>query len=317
MGVSQLVVMVALFFLLGDEPERNERVYLPAAYNQQATRGAQDETKGAYAYEFNPGYIAHLNIRWDNAEPEPGDYSWDGQLDKGVKALKSRGALIVLGTRASPEWVRLNPGYTCSQPKPSNYDEYGRFILALIERYQPYGIELWNEPDIKPADLPADWWIMGCWDSGRDYADMLRVVYPMVKAQYPDVKVIAGALMLDKRKEFTELWLKGSARDFDWLSFHAYEYLSDKVDYGFPIEKIEYLQSMDVGKPLYMSETAILEYKSQCNPTLAREKVNYINVLKRYAAVWGLSAWSWYTIGGNNWMCSDLAPGLPLEAWQR
>lgn len=313
---SLIVLFLSLAVLLGDEPERNERTYLPAVYNQQAIQGAQDETKGAYADYYNPDYIAHLPVRWDTTEPEPGVYTWDKQLDKGISEYHKGGALVVLGTRASPKWARLHPGNTCSQPMPSKYSDYGRFILALIERYQPYGVELWNEPDIKPADLPADWSIMGCWDSGRDYADMLRVVYPMVKAKYPDVTVIAGALMLDKHKEFTELWLAGKARDFDWLSFHAYEYLSNSVDYGFPIAKIEYLQSLDAGQ-LYMSETAILAYDSTCNPTLAQTKAEYVNVLQKYAAVWGLSAWSWYTIGGNNWMCSDLAPGLPLEAWQR
>lgn len=316
MGDRLILALALLMVLLGDEkPPRDKFVYLPAVYNQKSIPGAQDETKGAYASEFAPGYIAHLNIRWDQAEPDPGKYVWDKTLDKGVIQFQERGALVVIGTRASPEWARLHPGNTCSQPMPSKYADYGRFVLALIERYQPFGVELWNEPDIKRGDLPADWWIMGCWDSGRDYADMLAVVYPMVKAKYPEVKVIAGALMLDNRT-FTQLWLKGAARDFDWLSFHAYEYLSNQVDYSFPLEKIEYLQSLNHARPLYMSETAILEYKGVCNPTLAREKVNYIDVLEKYATVWGLSAWSWYTVGGNNWQCSDLAPGIPLEAWK-
>jgi hypothetical protein len=311
-----LLFAVLVFLTYTKEPERDQRIYLSAVLNQKAISGAQDETKGLYYQEYKPGYIAHLNTRWDTSEPEPGTYLWDKQLDKGVENLKQQKALVIIGTRASPKWARLHPTQTCSQPMPSKYADYGKFILAIINRYKPYGIELWNEPDIKPAYLPKDWWIMGCWDSGRDYADMLRVVYPMVKEKYPNVTVIAGALMLNGHKVFTELWLRGKAYDFDWLSFHAYTYLSDNVDYGFPIEKIEYLQNFDTGKALYMSETAILSWDSICNPTLEAEKVNYINVLKRYAADWGIAAWSWYTVGSNGWKCSDLAPGIPLEAWK-
>jgi hypothetical protein len=80
----------------------------------------------------------------------------------------------------------------------------------LVARYSvpPYNVkywELWNEPDVDPAlagliggDIP-----FGCWGDSTDpyygggyYAEMLKAVYPRIKAADPQAQVARGRIAL-------------------------------------------------------------------------------------------------------------------------
>ena len=123
---------------------------------------------------------------------------------------------------------------------------------ALVARYSValYNIkywELWNEPDIASSNFPGDN-LFGCWGDPNDpyygggyYADMLREVYPQIKAADPQGQVLVGGLLLDcdprlgagcekvKNNNQPSKFLEGILRKngvpfFDGVSFHAYDY---------------------------------------------------------------------------------------------
>ncbi len=126
----------------------------------------------------------------------------------------------------------------------------GAFAYDLVKRYSvpPYNIkywELWNEPDA--ADF------MGCWGDPADtnyfggyyYGQMLKVVYPMMKAADPQAQVLVGGLLLDcdpnnppvgrtcVESQFLRGILENGAGDsFDGVAFHGYDYYYGLGYYG-------------------------------------------------------------------------------------
>jgi hypothetical protein len=143
---------------------------------------------------------------------------------------------------------------------------FADFMHDLVNRYSqpPYLVKYWeigNEPDIDPGLVPPESGI-GCWGDLNDeyygggyYAEMLKVVYPQIKAADPDAQVLVGGLLLDcdpanppevkvgsgtykdcSSSRFIEGILRNGGGDyFDAISFHAYDYYYRALGkYGHP-----------------------------------------------------------------------------------
>ncbi|HNB50664.1 MAG TPA: hypothetical protein PK530_01905 [Anaerolineales bacterium] len=105
-----------------------------------------------------------------------------------------------------------------------------------------------NEPDILPAYVNPNS-RYGCWGNQDDqyyggtyYAEMLKVVYPQIKAADPDAQVLIGGLLMDCDPNNPPVQSSGQPKDcqpsyflegilengggdyFDGISFHAYDY---------------------------------------------------------------------------------------------
>jgi hypothetical protein len=122
-----------------------------------------------------------------------------------------------------------------------------------VARYHqpPYNVkywEIWNEPDVAySAGSPTT--SFGCWGNayddyfgGGDYAEVLKVVYPYMKAADPEAQVMIGGLLLDcdnrpesnyceavgnstKPPKYLEgILMNGAGNYFDGIAFHAYDY---------------------------------------------------------------------------------------------
>ena len=135
--------------------------------------------------------------------------------------------------RDSPAWVMCRIGRARKIPiifylAEENYEAFGRYAVEFVRRYQGkvgYLI-IWNEPNLslewgfRPVD-PAS------------YVEMLKVVYPMVKAAAPEVQVLAGALAptldppgsewsMNELDYLQRMYDAGAADYFDILAIHAY-----------------------------------------------------------------------------------------------
>jgi hypothetical protein len=85
---------------------------------------------------------------------------------------------------------------------------FAQFVAEAVERYSqpPYDVrywEIWNEPDVGLGVIPAQSGF-GCWGDPDDpyfgggyYAEMLKVVYPVIKQVNPEIIVLIGGLLLD------------------------------------------------------------------------------------------------------------------------
>jgi hypothetical protein len=120
---------------------------------------------------------------------------------------------------------------------------YARYSVAA---YNVKYWELWNEPDIYPSIFSGDneyvYWVdqNDSYNAGGYYAEMLKVVYPQIKAADPQAQVLIGGLLLDcdprpgagcavvghdpKPSKFLEGILSNNGGPyFDGISSHAYD----------------------------------------------------------------------------------------------
>ena len=250
---------------------------------------------------------SHTAVSWAAVEPVEGQRNWSvlQELEEELRSINHQGMQTILSVRVTPSWAQKEPGFSCGAIKPEKMRAFANFMGDLVARYQtePYNVkywEIWNEPDIEPALVSPDS-PYGCWgDSsdpyygGRYYADMLKEVYPSIKAADPLSIVLIGGLVLDcdprpgsgcsavKHDSQPSMFLEGilvndGGSFFDGVSFHAYDYyLGELGQYSNPnwssawnttgpvlIEKVHFIKDLlnrygISGKILINTETAIL-----------------------------------------------------------
>jgi len=312
-------LLVTILFILTlritAPPPRPTYFFLPVVVvqdNVPPIRGAQDETKTLYNLIPSDSFY-HINIRWDQVEKDKGTYKWDSATDQAVQGAKDNGLKVIIGTRASPKWARKYPDKVCSQPKGGNYDEYAGFVYEIVKRYHPWGVEVWNEPDAKPDVVPDDLWHFGCFDSGKAYAEVTAYVYPFAKRADPGVKVIGGALAMADDK-WLDQWLTApySAWHQDIISYHAYSYWKGNNE---DIAKAHANKIRKYGDfELIVTETSLLDSTGKCSSEFEDAKAVHAQYVNKNIDNWKLYGAIWYTVGGNNWRCSDLT-GQSFDEW--
>jgi hypothetical protein len=198
-------------------------------------------------------------IAWRDVEPSEGQYRWEvlAPLEEELKTAAASNLTVILNIQMKPEWAQKVAGYACGPIKTEKFEAFARFMEQLVQRYgssSPYRVRYWqigNEPDIDVYLLPGDS-VYGCWGDkddpyfgGGHYGEMLKVVYPRIKAADPNAQVMAGGLLLEcdpytmtvpdtcknderlKSGYFLEGILKAGAGDFfDIMDVHSYGQLS-------------------------------------------------------------------------------------------
>jgi hypothetical protein len=225
-------------------------------------------------------------------------------------------------------------------------------MAELVKRYSspPYNVKYWelgNEPDVAPELVSADS-VFGCWGDTQDifyggghYAEMLKVVYPAIKAVDPEARVLIGGLLLDcdpynppegkdclSSRFFNGILANQGAEYFDIVSFHGYPPYSQQsmyLDAEFPgwkarggvvVGKINYLrdvmQQYGVDKPLFLTESSLTcpEWnKTDCDPPgddFYQTQADY--VVRLFARNWALdiAGTIWYDFEDRGWRYGGL-----------
>ncbi len=177
--------------------------------------------------EMGASWIVDL-FPWAYVQPRSRyGFDWTGS-DMVIAHAARQGLTVVARIDIVPQWARpleSSDRYLDSE----HYVDYANYVVAFLQRYRPYGVRhviIWNEPNLafewgrRPPDPQA-------------YAELLKVVYPRVKAAVPDAIVLAGALspgasLGDGRDrlgdlEYTQqLYAAGAAPYFDMWAVHAY-----------------------------------------------------------------------------------------------
>ena len=186
---------------------------------------------------------------------DPPSYHWEIVNETALINASAEGAGVVAFIQFAPYWAQKIPGVACGPFSEEAFDEFARFMNALVSRYSqpPYPVKYWeigNEPDIDPSQVASNSGF-GCWGDQEDpyyggghYAEMLKVVYPQIKAADPAAQVLVGGLLLDcdpdnppekpegsgtytdcSSTKFIEgILVAGGGDYFDGISFHAYDY---------------------------------------------------------------------------------------------
>ncbi len=198
------------------------------------------------------------DFHWRAIEPtnsDPTDFQWSTVNESGLINSAESGFEVIGIVLFTPEWAQKYQGVFCGPVAEEAFDDFAEFMNALVLRYSqpPYNVRYWeigNEPDIDRSLVPPDFGF-GCWGEEDDqyygggyYGEMLKAVYPAIKAADSNAQVLVGGINLDcdptnppvhppnsrELKDCTpSLFLEGILSSgggdyFDGVSFHAYDY---------------------------------------------------------------------------------------------
>lgn len=198
-------------------------------------------------------YIRFNGILWSDIQPTEDVFFWDGMLKKEEFFRKANqyGITVIPIVRGTPVWAQKVYGYYCGAILDEKLQSFGLFMQELVNRYstEEYNIhywEIWNEPDIQPEFVKTTS-PYGCWGDGNDnyygggnYANMLKVISPIIKESDNNAKILIGGLLLDCDPEnvgepgrcqsgkeippkFLEgILMNGGGDHFDIVSYHGY-----------------------------------------------------------------------------------------------
>ncbi len=151
-------------------------------------------------------------LSWRDVEPNEGDYHWEvlAGLEGELARARARSIEPIIEIQLTPPWAQQIPPYACGPIRADKFEAFARFMEQVVTRYgssSPYGARYWqlgNEPDVAPEESFGPDSVFGCWGNPADpyfgggyYAEMLKVVYPRIKAADPRAQVMLGGLLLE------------------------------------------------------------------------------------------------------------------------
>ena len=224
--------------------------------DQITTSGGLDQVAMA-----NTTWVRRNGVLWADVEPNEGARNWGklSGIEQELKDASVNNLQVILVVRKTPVWAQKisGPAANCGPIISEKLEAFGNFMYDLVSRYSPppYNVkywEIWNEPDVSPelaAFMYGGTIPFGCWGDSTDpyygggyYAEMLKAVYPRIKAADPQAQVLVGGLLLDcdprgspsicttvGHDDRTPKFLEGILRNnggayFDGVGFHVYDY---------------------------------------------------------------------------------------------
>lgn len=293
--------------------------------------------------ELGVGSVRYGALDWSKAQPTPKEQlaETDGEslydedyldgISREIKLLTDAGLQVTVNIKGTPFFARREKLYTCSSIKREYFNTFAQFIDYFLNKNpEVKQIEIGNEPDVEPGKSEEEYY--GCWgtsyDAGLYYGKMLKTVYPYLTNRH-DVKIIAGALIIGgKSSPFLEGLLLSNEKNFDAISFHAYDYYPNKdaltlIQYAKLVKQIlEKYEFQNV--PIIHSEGAYLcsDYDTNCNnPNLENEefelkKAAYAIIANVLAISSNLESYNWYSLRiswKQNWLMDN--KGNPKPAF--
>ncbi|MDY7078900.1 MAG: hypothetical protein SXV54_18455 [Chloroflexota bacterium] len=150
-------------------------------------------------------------ISWRDVEPNEGEYHWEvlTGLEDELSHARASGVEAIIEIQFTPEWAQQVAPYACGPIRADKFAQFATFMEQIVTRYgssSPSGVRYWqlgNELDVAPGEVGPESFF-GCWGDpddpyygGEYYAEMLKVVYPRVKAADPQAQVMLGGLLLE------------------------------------------------------------------------------------------------------------------------
>ena len=123
------------------------------------------------------------SLNWQEVESRPGEYSIPPERDAFVRDMVENGVTLVLCLSVGSGKNRLDSTKFKSDDDINRYANYVRFMVRHFKSFIRY-YEIWNEPD---TDTP--WGGIAV----EDFARLIKHVIPVIREEYPEAKIVAGA----------------------------------------------------------------------------------------------------------------------------
>lgn len=153
-------------------------------------------------------------IFWDRIEQKPGVFSFDPRYDRYVDAAVERDIRVLMIL----DYGNPLPGEKTAHGFPlddSGRKRFARYAEEMVTRYKDkiFLWELWNEPS-KALGI----------DPGTSYFELLKEVYPVIKAVQPQGEFICsgGAPNLVDGAYVNPIFKRGGASFMDGFAMHTY-----------------------------------------------------------------------------------------------
>ncbi len=282
------------------KPDSPQAPLFGVGVDHLTTAGGLDQVAAA-----NISWTRLPGVQWSTVEASPGTYNWSvlADLETDLKNGSSDGFKVVLLVHSTPEWARKDGGTGpwCGPIAEAKLPDFAKFMKALVARYSvaPYNVkywEIWNEEDTPYGTGDAGF---GCWGDSSDayfgggyYAEMLKAVYPQIKAADPQAQVLMGGLLLgcDPRggcaagTSLPSMFLEGILRNnggpyFDGVSLHSYDYYYGGLgEYYSPY----WLSASSPTLPLFPSPATPV-YPANAGPVLVAKAQFIRSLLSQYS----------------------------------
>jgi hypothetical protein len=169
-----------------------------------------------------------VTVGWEWFEPDAKGSFNRGALDywdQAIAKVQAAGFDVLIRIIPSvPYWASADPSKHVgservwnSKWKPEDWAHFADFVHRMASHYAERGIhayQVWNEPDLSKN-----------WPSGADpaeFARMLSVVYPALKAADPTATVISGGLSYNNYPFLEAMYAAGAQGSFDAVGVHPY-----------------------------------------------------------------------------------------------
>jgi len=360
-------------------------LFLPSGIVDRTGRSWAQTSESVFGVEANPldatgglslitqtqsAWVRGPDVFWNEIESTPGVYDWTAMTEATaeVQNAVTNGLEPIVVVTGTPAWAQKYPGYICGPIDSADFNAFANFMVQLITNspitaYNVKYWELWNEPDLGWSQVPTPnypW--AGCWGETGDtqyfggsyYGEMLKVVYPKIKAVNSQAQVLVGGLLLDcdpyhppagkncTSSKFLEgILVNNGAGSFDGVSYHAYDYYGGSSgtyansnwnsawDNRGPslIEKSNYLRQLlskynASSKYLLNTENALLCDSCTDDPVFETTKSYYVAEAYASAMAQNLRANIWFSMlgewGRNNGLMEFSQPipvNPPLPAY--
>lgn len=159
---------------------------------------------------------------WSQIEPTRGQFNW-GVVDNLVNSAGARNLRILGLIGYTPVWARVEGAQLLFPTSPPRRpSDFAAFVTTAAKRYgdRVSAWEIWNEPN-----LPLFFGFVD--NKGARYAEILKAVYPAIKAVQPNSTVVAAGLSRlpgsDSPPSFLQqLYDAGAGGSFDAAAAHPY-----------------------------------------------------------------------------------------------
>jgi hypothetical protein len=308
---------------LGSQPAPVGAQY--AANRKTASVQAEFRAFGQWSY-------SRLDVQWNEIELEPGVYTWPVSLDQAVERMVDADMFPVLVLHSAPSWTLRFPEKRCSEPAEEYRDDWLSWVQAVAQRYDGVAAyEVWNEPDIPMAYVPAGWDELGCWNigdpegDGARYAGFAEATAQAIKAVKPSATVLAGSLALGctitgqagsgdacGALQFLDGMLDAGIPSADGLSYHAYEIFWPGVPASLRTHEWKYQRVLArTDLPLWVTEASYLCQSKYHGAEVCRGAEFEAKQAEYMTLLWPFCKGTeqkciWYSFSYNGWEYADM-----------